>query len=142
MNQLFPQEPIVANPLQPMLDLNSSLIVSAQAIEKFIGKQPNPYSQERRMLRRKEQAIINYGTALSNLAMQESTQGITDAVGHLKSNIDSVNTTIQEIGNVTKVINIASALLTVAAGIASGGALAAVQAIPGLAAAVSSARTS
>lgn len=139
MDQSSPSEPVVANPMQPVLDLVTSLIASAQAIDAFIDKQPNPYSQECQILREKEQAIVDSGTALSNLAMQEITRSIAYAVAHLKSNIDAANATIQEISNATKAIGIASALMAAAAGIASAGVLAAVPAIVTLATAVSSA---
>ena len=139
MNQLSQPGSDVANSMQPIFDLISALNDSAEAIEVFISNQRNRDSPECRTLRAKEQAIVESANATLDLAAQEITQNISDAVGRLKSNIDAANTAVRRIDNTTKAISIASTLLAAAAGIASGGAIAAVPAILTLANAVSSA---
>jgi len=121
--------PAIADPVQPILDLVSSLIQSARAIDHFIDNQPNPYSPTCQQLRRKEQSIIDSANDLSELAIQQITESISDAVTHLQSNIDAATETIKQIASTKKAITIVAALLAAAAGIASGGTLAAVPAI-------------
>jgi hypothetical protein len=129
MSQTSDSAPTVVNPLQPLLDLVASLNRSARSIDSFIDAQADPYSQLCQQLRTKEQAIVDSANDLSNLAIQQITQSISDAVTHLKNNIDAAAQTITDIQDATKVITIVAAVLAAAAGIASGGSLAAVPAI-------------
>jgi hypothetical protein len=129
----MPQSPgrarTVPDPRKPLIDLVASLNACARAIDDFIGKQRNPYSQICQQLRTKEQAIVDSANDISDVAMENITADISKAIGELQTQINSAKDTLASIKVASQVIAITSAVLAAAAGVATGGFLAGAPAI-------------
>src|SRR5215216_6250952 len=121
--------PTIPDNLKPLVNFQGALLDSAEAITDRINLEPDPASTEWDPLRNERDKIIEKAQGLAKDIQNAIDSEMKSALEKLKVEVEEAQETIKKIKKAKLMVNIASAILGAAVGVATGGVVASAPAL-------------